>query len=580
MSVSTLPTPQERIDERIREVVGELNRAHARLVDVTAEALQAELWTGHGIVSANHWLVLRAGLSRGRARQVLSLARRVDELPVTMGLLRQGQLSLEQALPIAAHVPAEYEESVADLALYATVPQISRTTSTTEFPDAAQVPDVEGQRGIAPQADAQAQDFQRGHGEALRPPVGPAEGDAVEAPSGADASGADASGTDLGSADSNAELCSAASPPVRPVGWYGPAPASDPPRLTMHHDRGRFYLRFDAPSHVGVLVENAIREARDALWRSASGVDDETPGGDESAEAGAALPDPGSPTNPFQLSERPGVTLADGLAALARAHIEGLSIRSRRDAYRVYVHLDTDGGWLTGRPRLPRHVVNQLTCDGVLHPVWESEGSPVNVGRSQRTVPVHVRRLIHNRDRGCRFPGCPAADAPGRHVDVHHIRHWRDGGPTDLANLVSLCPAHHEAQHRGLFTMRGDPNLSEQDAAGLRFFSHGGWQIRAEPPPSGGQARRPAAASHGTCGGRAGRLEQDAVLAVTEDTRPRSPSDRLETPSGQPYAGPTGEPLIARWVTFSPSIASPEKPKEWEASGALPPWSAGWPTVT
>jgi hypothetical protein len=53
------------------------------------------------------------------------------------------------------------------------------------------------------------------------------------------------------------------------------------------------------------------------------------------------------------------------------------------------------------------------------------------------------------RDGGCRFPGC----AEHRYVEAHHVRHWADGGPTDLANLVLLCWRHHHALHEGGYTL-------------------------------------------------------------------------------------------------------------------------------
>ncbi len=49
------------------------------------------------------------------------------------------------------------------------------------------------------------------------------------------------------------------------------------------------------------------------------------------------------------------------------------------------------------------------------------------------------------RDGGCVFPGC---DRPLAWCDAHHLRHWLHGGPTDLANLVLLCRAHHRAGTR------------------------------------------------------------------------------------------------------------------------------------
>ena len=120
---------------------------------------------------------------------------------------------------------------------------------------------------------------------------------------------------------------------------------------------------------------------------------------------------------------------------------------SRRDSFRVYVHLDAEGGWLNGRPRLPGHLVAKLTCAGMVQPLWLRAGVPVSVGRALRIVPERTRRLVLDRDRGCRFPGCVAT----AHLEVHHVVHWAHGGRTDLDNLVALCPFHHDAHHAGEF---------------------------------------------------------------------------------------------------------------------------------
>ena len=152
---------------------------------------------------------------------------------------------------------------------------------------------------------------------------------------------------------------------------------------------------------------------------------------------------------------------------------------SRRDSFRVYVHLDAEGGWLNGRPRLPGHLVAKLTCEGTLQPLWERAGVPVSVGRALRIVPERTRRLVLDRDRGCRFPGCVAT----AHLQVHHVVHWAHGGRTDLDNLVALCPFHHDAHHAGEFGIRGDANV----LGGLVFTARGGFPIGPGPlyaPPA------------------------------------------------------------------------------------------------
>ena len=42
-----------------------------------------------------------------------------------------------------------------------------------------------------------------------------------------------------------------------------------------------------------------------------------------------------------------------------------------------------------------------------------------------------------------RGKGCVRCDAPVHRTELHHLRDWCDGGPTDFDNLVSLCGPHH-----------------------------------------------------------------------------------------------------------------------------------------
>src|ERR1700683_1108439 len=80
-------------------------------------------------------------------------------------------------------------------------------------------------------------------------------------------------------------------------------------------------------------------------------------------------------------------------------------------------------------------------------PVWTAVRAPVvplSVGHATRTIRASIRTALVLRDQGCRFPGC---DRPPAWTDGHHIIHWSDGGPTELANLVSLCRRHYRRVH-------------------------------------------------------------------------------------------------------------------------------------
>jgi hypothetical protein len=58
--------------------------------------------------------------------------------------------------------------------------------------------------------------------------------------------------------------------------------------------------------------------------------------------------------------------------------------------------------------------------------------------------------------------GCGAT----RGLHAHHIWHWEDGWPTELTNLVLVCPYHHRLHHRGLLTIIGTAHsLTVTDSA-------------------------------------------------------------------------------------------------------------------
>jgi hypothetical protein len=88
----------------------------------------------------------------------------------------------------------------------------------------------------------------------------------------------------------------------------------------------------------------------------------------------------------------------------------------------------------------------QLACDAqVERVITDGPHQVLDVGRSTRTVPIALRTAITVRDRTCVMRGCSATAA---HCDVHHLKHWADGGSTDLDNCVLLCRFHHSWIHR------------------------------------------------------------------------------------------------------------------------------------
>ncbi|HEV3498195.1 MAG TPA: HNH endonuclease signature motif containing protein, partial [Actinomycetes bacterium] len=80
---------------------------------------------------------------------------------------------------------------------------------------------------------------------------------------------------------------------------------------------------------------------------------------------------------------------------------------------------------------------------------------PLEVGRTSRVITPAQRSALAVRDGGCSFPGCAR---PLVWCEGHHLVHWLDGGPTDLANLILVCRAHHRAVHQGGWRLHRDPD--------------------------------------------------------------------------------------------------------------------------
>ena len=120
----------------------------------------------------------------------------------------------------------------------------------------------------------------------------------------------------------------------------------------------------------------------------------------------------------------------------------------------LHLRIDENGprGHLHLGPALTDGVRRYLCCDSRVRAVFDRGGRAVSVGRELRIVPERTRLVIEERDRGCRVPGCDRT----KWLQIHHIVHWEDGGPTNTWNLVALCHAHHRLHHLGRLQISGD----------------------------------------------------------------------------------------------------------------------------
>jgi hypothetical protein len=111
----------------------------------------------------------------------------------------------------------------------------------------------------------------------------------------------------------------------------------------------------------------------------------------------------------------------------------------------------------TGNPSSVQGLQEDLRAAMALLPptLGGAPRQPLEVGRATRVVQPAQRAALAVRDRGCVFPGC---DRPLAWCDAHHLWHWVDGGPTDLANLAMVCRAHHRTVHEGGWQLTRGPD--------------------------------------------------------------------------------------------------------------------------
>ncbi len=99
-----------------------------------------------------------------------------------------------------------------------------------------------------------------------------------------------------------------------------------------------------------------------------------------------------------------------------------------------------------------------LLCNAeITGQIWNGPDQILKQKRALRLFTAVQRRAILARDKGCQAPGCTV---PGTYCDIHHIKAWSNGGPTDEDNGIALCPFHHDSVHHGRWTIRKHKSLT------------------------------------------------------------------------------------------------------------------------
>ena len=239
-----------------------------------------------------------------------------------------------------------------------------------------------------------------------------------------------------------------------------PDPAPQPPTASITKTSGEHFTtwRIRLPHIESAKLDAALASHRDALFAEHGGGDSaQRPPLPTSGEAFMRLVETGWDA---EVARRP-----HGQHTTVIAHLD---VKDHTAA----LHL---GPLLSDADR------RYLTCDATCEVWFHRAGQPIGAGRSTRTVNRRLRRALEHRHRSCAVPGCGAT----RGLHAHHLVHWEDGGPTDLDNLVLLCPYHHRLHHRGAITITGPAHhLVVTDNDGQPLDTRSLARPPTQPPPN------------------------------------------------------------------------------------------------
>ncbi|OCB38803.1 hypothetical protein A5676_14900, partial [Mycobacterium malmoense] len=211
------------------------------------------------------------------------------------------------------------------------------------------------------------------------------------------------------------------------------------PSIIKNSDENLTCWRIKLPHLDAAKFDAALASHRDALiaeWKHDHG-DGEHGGGDHGSEQRPPLPG----------------TLEAFLRLVEAGWDAEAARRPHGQHTTVVVHVDVErrAAALHLGPLLTDAERRYLTCDATCEVWFERDGEVIGAGRATRTINRRLRRALEHRQSTCAVSGCGAT----RGLHAHHIRHWEDGGPTELANLVLVCPYHHRLHHRGVIAITG-----------------------------------------------------------------------------------------------------------------------------
>ena len=498
----------EALGDRIADLAARIQAATYELLVLIRQFDERDGW--EGFASCAHWLSWRIGLAPGAAREKVRVAHALAKLPRLSEAMQRGEVSYSKVRAVTRVATPATEQALLDVALAGTAAHVEQVVRTWRRVDRA-AEQAEDQRRHESRAlhtwvDDDGMIVVRGR---LTPEVGAVLRRALEAAldagagtagpiAGGDgephAAGPNAPAPDASVPDAAAEEAAEEMAPTIAqrradalgmvaecalAGGLDKGTAGDRYQVVVHVDADTLAddgEQGEDPAAAARLGDSAVVDGA-AVDRAAAS----RPGESPAVDGAAAGPDPEKPARYVPAGtyqQRAGeVSPAsdEGSPALPDSqsrplpNVDGPPRRHRTacsGAAGGQSALDEAGGI-----HVSAETARRLACDAATVTMQHGPaGEILDVGRRTRTISPALRRALAARDQHCRFPGCRAVRS-----DVHHVRHWAQGGATALGNLVLLCRRHHRAVHEEGFQVT-------LDAAGeARFLRPDGRPLPAAP---------------------------------------------------------------------------------------------------
>lgn len=468
--------PAAHLQARICELAGHLTAATCRFLLLVADFDARRAWAEEGVTSCAAWLSWKCQIAPGTAREHVRVARALTALPVIRGEFAAARLSYAKVRALTRIATQGTEADLVEMAMPMTAGQLERFARAHRNLTRDQDEQLRALRKLTWRfGDDGAFSFS-GH---LPPETGAVILQALRAalndlehPCDDDGDGK-TRGQRLKDKDADDGVnWGQKNPPQQQAAVPAENLADALAEICAAYLRGKITSADNADIYQVIIHASAQTITKDPGTGDDGAGSDAEPGTDR-AEAGADDAEPST---------------ADDTTGASGARAPGVPAETRGTQHVVIdpelpdlVHEPGTRLWHPAAPGRAHVEDGQAVCPGTVRLIGcnatlstmlhDASGNVLAVGRRTRKPSAALRRAVRERDGyRCRYPGCES-----RRTDAHHIQYWANGGKTELANLCSLCPAHHRLVHdTGI--------IIAATTGGFAFYTASGTLIEASPP--------------------------------------------------------------------------------------------------